>query len=119
MIKLDGDPGRNRIDLLVAGRPAPDELDALIERVEAVLASLAPGYTAAIDIAEMDTLQPLDVARVARVQASLVAADPGRIGTLVRPGLERVQIATVGVATGIDGLARRFTDRAEWEAYTA
>jgi hypothetical protein len=115
--KVTADVARNRLEVMIDGRPTAEEVAAGQRDCLAGIAKMRPGFVAAINLGTMSVALQSDLAGLALVQAALVAARPGKLGTLVAAGIGKAQIERVGKASGVDETVRRFTDEKEWRAF--
>jgi len=116
MYSVKADVLKNRLEITIAGRLTPEQVAKVGEESTAALAKLRPGFVAAIDLSEQGVALPEDIPILHAFQTKLVAAAPGRVGTLAT-GIVGSQVARVGKDLHADSILRRFTDRDEWKAY--
>ncbi len=117
MYELNSARINQRLDAGVTGSMTVDEHIAFNRDLKQHVQKLRPGWTCAVDLSQMKVHAPELVPYMQEAQQIVLAAEVGKMGTLLRYTTQKLQTNRSGTKTGVNKMTQRFFDRAEWDAF--
>ena len=117
MYEFKLDLTNQRLDASVCGSMTVEEHIAFNSDLQQHVKKLRAGWICAVDLSQMKVHSPELVPYMQKAQQIVLAAEVGKMGTLLRYATQKMQTNRVGAQTGANNLTQRFYDRSEWDAF--
>ncbi len=117
MITVKADPARNVLIIAVEEPWTVEEAMGVPARIQQEVAKLRPGFALGFDVANVGVLDQGKTHLVSAPMHLWEGLGCGKIGTLYKSAVQELQLVRLAKEAGLTIERKRFTDRAEWEAY--